>query len=241
MAGETDKATAICIDIHGYSRTSHVVKWITPKGKLFTSVKGAMRPKSNFLGQYDLNYTCDIVYYLNARNDLHALRECRPVNTRDPLRNDYRALCAASYMRSVVLAMCSNDASETRNWFGLLDSTLDSISAPGDLAAKIVRFDLAALELAGIRPDFSGYDKNAEWSAFSLEYGRFNAAGRSLRISRDVARYLAEGAADEKKYHFSLEAARVIGVYYTFHTDQSLASRRVMLDVISKKKETGEQ
>ena len=57
MAGETGKSEAICLDIRPWSRTSHVVEWLTPHGKIRTLVKGAVRPKSAFLGQYDLNYT----------------------------------------------------------------------------------------------------------------------------------------------------------------------------------------
>ena len=55
MAGETIKTEAICLDIRPWSRTSHVVSWLTPMGKVSTVVKGAVRAKSQFLGQYDLN------------------------------------------------------------------------------------------------------------------------------------------------------------------------------------------
>ena len=69
MAGETTKTEAICLDIRPWSRTSHVVRWMTPDGPVTTVVKGAVRPKSAFLGQYDLNYTCEIVYYSRAKGE----------------------------------------------------------------------------------------------------------------------------------------------------------------------------
>lgn len=99
MAGETVKCEAICLDVRPWSRTSHVVAWLTPHGRIVTLVKGAVRPKSAFLGQYDLNYTCELVYYARSRGDLHALRECAPICLRAELRGDYRALALAGHFR----------------------------------------------------------------------------------------------------------------------------------------------
>ena len=100
MAGETLKTEAVCLRIYPWSRTSHIVHWLTPHGRLATVVKGATRPKSAFLGQYDLNYTCEIVYYLGSRGDLHALRECSPEIARASLRGNLAALLLADHMRS---------------------------------------------------------------------------------------------------------------------------------------------
>ena len=102
MAGETSKAEAICLDIRPWSQTSHVVTWLTRGGRVSTLVKGAVRPKSAFLGQYDLNYTCEIVFYSRSRADLHALRECSPLEIREGMRGDYRAIAVAGYFRSLV-------------------------------------------------------------------------------------------------------------------------------------------
>ncbi|MBR4894602.1 MAG: recombination protein O N-terminal domain-containing protein, partial [Kiritimatiellae bacterium] len=119
MAGETAKTKAICLSINPWSQTSHIVSWLTPEGKLTTAVKGAVRPKSAFLGQYDLNYVCEIVYYLNAKSDIHALRECAPLKLNDFLRSDYRKLLVAEHFRTIAstLAPQGPDANE---WFNLL-------------------------------------------------------------------------------------------------------------------------
>ena len=78
MAGEIIKTQGIVLTVHPWSRTSHIVTWLTPDhGPVTTLVKGAVRPKSAFLGQYDLFYTCDLLYYARATADLHALREAR--------------------------------------------------------------------------------------------------------------------------------------------------------------------
>ena len=238
MAGETIKTEAICLDIRPWSRTSHVVSWLTPTGKVATVVKGAVRAKSPFLGQYDLNYTCDIVYYARAKGELHALREAVPVELREELRGDYRKLALAGYFRRLVAELAPM-GEECRAWYGLLRRGL------GDLRPKtedLVRFELEVLGLSGLKPDFSKFDKNAEWSAFSLETGSFGTnEGRCIRVSRDVADYLAGGAKNARNSQTPLDAARVIGVFYQFHLDCASDVRRTVLGMISSSKEEGDR
>ena len=232
MAGETLRTEAICLDIRPWSRTSHVVSWLMPTGKLSTVVKGAVRPKSLFLGQYDLNYTCDILYYARTKGEVHALRECVPVVLREFLRRDYRALALAGYFRRLVLELAPQ-GEECRVWYKLLSSSLDSIVPTVD---SLIRFELEVLRLSGLAPDFSKYDENAEWSSFSIEKGTFSAdEGRCIRISRRVADYLCGAAENEKNSQTPLDAARVIGVFYQFHLDCSSDVRRSVLGMISEK------
>ena len=239
MAGETVKTEAICLDIRPWSRTSHVVTWLTPSGKVATVVKGAVRAKSPFLGQYDLNYTCDILYYARAKGELHALRECVPVERRDELRGDYRALALAGYMRRLVAELAPL-GEECVAWYGLLRRRLDfcvSLASGRESASPfslMLGFELEVLGLSGLKPDFSGYDRGADWSAFSVETGTFCATeGRCIRISRDVAEYLANGAKNAKNPQVPLDAARVIGVFYQFHLDCASDVRRAVLGMVS--------
>ena len=230
MAGETIKTEAICLDIRPWSRTSHVVSWLTPTGKVATVVKGAVRAKSQFLGQYDLNYTCDIVYYARAKGELHALREAVPVEMRETLRGDYRKLALAGYFRRLVAELAPM-GDECRAWYEELGRSLEDIRPETE---DLVRFELRVLELSGLKPDFSKYDKNAEWSAFSVETGAFGSGeGRCIRVSREVAEYLANGAKNAKNSQIPLDAARVIGVFYQFHLDCASDVRRTVLGMIS--------
>ena len=245
MAGETIKTVAICLDIRPWSRTSHVVSWLTPMGKVSTVVKGAVRAKSQFLGQYDLNYTCDIVYYARAKGELHALRECVPVELREELREDYRKLALAGYFRRLVAELAPM-GDECRAWYEELGRVLEDIRPKTE---DLVRFELRVLELSGLKPDFSKYDKNAEWSAFSVETGAFGSGeGRCIRVSREVAEYLAcmAGAGRPRppgchgnlsvlheNSQIPLDAARVIGVFYQFHLDCASDVRRTVLGMIS--------
>ena len=251
MAGETIKTEAICLDIRAWSRTSHVVSWLTPVGKVATVVKGAVRAKSLFLGQYDLNYTCDILYYARAKGELHALRECVPVEMREELRGDYRKLALAGYFRRLVAELAPM-GSDCGAWYAELERSLDSCASPASgqetaftlagvretasslLLSQMLGFELRVLKLSGLAPDFSGFDRSAEWSAFSVETGTFGGTdGRCIRVSREVADYLASGARNAKNQQTPLDAARVIGVFYQFHLDSSSEVRRSVLGMIS--------
>ena len=240
MAGETIRSEAICLDIRPWSKTSHVVSWLTPVGKVTTVAKGAERPKSYFLGQYDLNYTCDILYYAGAKGDVHALRDCEPVARRDGLRDDYRVLALAGYFRRLAAELAPT-GSDCEIWFRMLASALDRLvgwSADrmknGPAVDLLLGFELEVLKLSGLAPDFSGFDRNAEWSAFSVETGTFGVAeGRCIRVSREVAEYLATGAQNAKNPQTPLDAARVIGVFYQFHLDCASDVRRTVLGMIA--------
>ena len=230
MAGETVRSEAICLDIRPWSRTSHVVAWLTPTGRVTTIVKGAVRPKSAFLGQYDLNYTCDIVYYARARGEMHALRECAPVDLREGLRADYRALALAGYARKLADELAPA-GEECRPWYGLLARFLSSASFG---VRELVAYELAVLRLAGTCPDFSKADPTAEWTPFSVETGALGTAeGRFVRLSREVAAFLADPTRPVKKLQTPLDAARVIGVFYQFHLDCASDVRRAVLSMIS--------
>ena len=243
MAGETIKAAAICLDVRPWSRTSHVVVWLTPAGKVTTVVKGAVRSKSLFLGQYDLNYTCEILYYAGARRGVHALRDCAPVAMRERLRGDHRALTLAGYCRKISGELAPSGR-ECEAWFAALGTALDRCEAlaaggtPGAMIAAMLGFEIEILRLLGLAPDFSGFDQNAEWSAFSLEKGAFSETGRRcVRVPLAAARYLASPDPEEENLKHPLDAARVIGVFYQFHLESASDVRRSVLGVISGKKE----
>jgi len=184
------------------------------------------------------------------------LRDCSPQVLREELRGDYRRLALAGYFRSLV-ADLAPVGPDCQAWYDHLDSTLTALAAsrspqPSRLQDLLNRFDLKVLQLSGLSPDFSGYDRDAEWTAFSVESGAFGVAGgRCMRISRLVAEYLrrlqvlvANGAVactDGPKVcenlQIPLDAARVIGVFYAFHLDCLSDVRRTVLGMIVKNNE----
>ena len=225
MAGETVKTEATCLRINPWSRTSHIVSWLTPSGRVATLVKGAVRPKSAFLGQYDLNYTCEIIYYARAKGELHALRECVPVNLRENLRSDFRALTLADYYRGIVSDLAPSGP-ESEAWFDLLARSLDILAdaeavRSTSLLARLLEFELQVLNLAGLSPELE-----AESGSFTLR------GERQIPVSSAVARCL-RNPVSERNPEILLDAARVIGVFYSYHMDSGLDVRRSVLKLIS--------
>ena len=228
MAGETTRSEAICLRIRPWSRTSHVVTWLTREGPVGTVVKGAVRPKSAFLGQYDLNYTCEIVRYLHGRGELRPLRECTPLRMREGLRGDWRRLVLADRYREVAGELAPSGP-EASDWFDLLDGALDALAADGareiPLLARLLDFEIRALRLAGLPPEVE-----AESGSFALR------GERRIPVSAAVAATLRHplGADDPQ---ILLDTARVIGVFYSFHLESAPETRRAVLRMISTNEE----
>jgi len=226
MAGEIVKSEGICLAIRPWSRTSHVVWWQTPTGRVTTLVKGAVRPKSAFLGQYDLNYRCEILYYARAHGELHALRETTPLDRRDGLRGNYRALVLADYLRRLVTELAP-DGPDAADWFALLERTLALLGAEGSVPTgeaalrELLVFELEILDLAGLRPDL------ADEEGLSRLRGE-----RQMQLSPEVVACL-RNPRGEKNPKILLDAERAIGVFYSFHLDCARDVRRAVLRVIS--------
>jgi DNA repair protein RecO len=150
------KTNAIVLRVAPYSRTSHVVTWLTESaGRVSTVVKGAVRPKSAFLGQYDLAYTCELLFYERARNGLHVAKECTPLETRSALRRDWQAFVAASYICDLVqgVTLPTHDGQEST--YALLGDALDTL-CEGRLEPTVLLnwFELRLLHALGYAPHF---------------------------------------------------------------------------------------
>ena len=106
---------------------------------------------------------------------------------------------------------------EAEGWFGALDRSLDGLCAGESPLRALVAFEAEALRMAGLCPEIE-----AEAGFFALR------GERRLPVSREVARCLARPAA-EKNPQILLDAARVIGVFYSFHLDGVPETRRAAL------------
>ena len=235
MAGETIKCKAVCLSVRPWSQTSHVVTWLTPLGKVVTAVKGAVRPKSAFLGQYDLNYTCEIVYYARSRGDVHALRECTPLAMRETLRVDFRALALAGYFRSLAERFAPQ-GEEAGEWLELLCEALDRICAgvanSAAAISEMLFFDMKALAMLGLDPSVE-----SQSGAFALR------GERRIPVSSEVAELLSTLARSRTPVtadlQVALDAVRVIGIYYTIHLELPSDARRAVLAMATKKDKRG--
>ena len=233
MAGETVRTEGIVLSIRPWSRTSHVVTWLTPEtGAVATLVKGAVRPKSAFLGQYDLFYTCEIVYYARAHGDLHALREASPLEMRERLRDSWRAVALAGYAAGLVRDLAPSGG-DSREWFAFLSRFLDAL-ADGSASGRpaLVRLETEALRLAGLAPDFSGMDAAAEWFPFAIDRGRCGEGTRTVRLSpRAVAVMRRPDAAHAPDA--VADAVRFLGVFSAFHLETPPDARRSLVKMLA--------
>ena len=235
MAGEIIKTKGIVLAIHPWSRTSHVVTWLTPDhGCVPTLVKGAVRPKSAFLGQYDLFYTCDLLYYARASADLHALREVFPRDMREGLRGRWRETALAGYAAGLArdLAPASGEASA---WFDFLSGLLDRMAAakgPSSLG-ELVRIEMDVLRLAGWTPDFSGMDPSAEWTPFAVDSGRCGEGTRTVRLSPRTVAALVRPDSPAHAPETLEDAVRFLGVFLAYHLDTPPDVRRSLVKLVT--------
>lgn len=231
MAGETIKTAGMVLDIRPWSRTSHIVTWLTPeRGPVATLIKGAVRPKSAFLGQYDLFYTCELVYYIRARGGLHAVREAFPVEPREYLRGRFRATVLASYASYLVKEHCPH-SSEASLWFDFLRDFLDGLDGNINFERKMISLETAFLELAGLAPDFSDADFSVATVPFSIDLGHVGTGAKTVQLPAGAARILA-GEGDVPATSADVAAAvRFLGLFIRYHLDMPPDIRRNTLQV----------
>ncbi|MBT7701821.1 MAG: DNA repair protein RecO [Verrucomicrobia bacterium] len=124
------KTDAVVLRVAPFSRTSHVVTWLTREyGRISTVVKGAVRPKSAFLGQYDLFYSCELLFYERERNGLHVAKECSPLKLRPGLRREWRAYACAAYICDLVYQSSLAGERHLDGVFELLTEVLDWLAS----------------------------------------------------------------------------------------------------------------
>ncbi|MCL1921675.1 MAG: DNA repair protein RecO [Kiritimatiellaeota bacterium] len=262
------KTEAIALQIRPWSKTSHIVTWLTPgHGCVVTSVKGACRPKSAFLGQYDLFYTCELLFYPRERNGIHAIRECAPLNRRDALREDWRAAAAAAYLADLT-ARAAPPRQPHPDIFASLAAALDtlaSVPAPAACGNVILRYEMRLLHHLGLLPDLTlcpeCHAAPAEWHRFSLPAGRILCAHlaaprpgeavislhravqeRFLALRGEALPRLPGAPPPEKKNDaeakVSLGLSRFFGIFISFHLDVPATVRRVAMEMMDDTKRT---
>jgi len=119
------KATAIPLAYYPYSSTSRIVHWLTRHhGKVSTLLKGALRPKSPFLGEYELFGTSELLYFQKRTGTLHSGKECALFHPRAAFRTDWRAMQTASYL-SALFNKTTPDEAPHPDLFELFEELLD--------------------------------------------------------------------------------------------------------------------
>ena len=250
MAGEIIKTKGVVLAIHPWSRTSHIVTWLTPDhGCVATLVKGAVRPKSAFLGQYDLFYTCDLLYYARARAELHALRETTPANMRTSLRGRWRETALAGYAAGLMKDLAPANG-ESKAWFEFFSAFLDRLASAADVSVRhptsepprnaplamlkeLVWLEMGLLKLAGWAPDFSGMDMAASHTPFAIDLGRCGEGARTVRLAPGTVRALMRPDARSHGLETVEDAVRFLGVFLAYHIDTQPDVRRSLVTMLA--------
>jgi DNA repair protein RecO len=254
------KTEAIVLRYYPFSNTSRIVSWLTPEaGKIATLVKGSQRPKSFFLGQYDLFYTCELVYYARERAGVHIARECALLKTRDRFRSDWKAAAAASYLSDLLFRVSPPDAPH-HGLFDLLDSGLDRLAADGAAASFLFWFELKLLGALGLAPRLirclnceRELKPGARRSKFSYSRGGIlcsacaeAGAQGSLPIAPDILAILTgwqrarspQAALSTQCTTWQLgEIEKLLGLFLAYHLDTALPSRGIALEVLKRQAE----
>ena len=251
-----EKTEAIALRVTGFSNTSLMVAWLTPEGRrLVTSAKGALRPRSPFLGQVDLHYTCEVLYYARGgRGGAHVLRECTPLDTRAALRSNWRAALGASYATDLVDHVAAS-APPTPALHALLRATLDRLASRGESAATLLAFETRLLAALGQSPDLEGCPHCldtalARGARFSVPEGRvvcpvcspdFDRAEITLphrllaplRIAF-AADVCVPGAFARLDASETALLRRFLGIFLHYHLDARLDGRAIAWDALDR-------
>lgn len=209
-----------------------MVNWLTPdQGTVTTLVKGAVRPKSMYLGQYDLFYRCELLYYRNASaGDVHQTREVRPLRLREHLRADWRAVALAGYAAELVRELAP-PSEEAAKWFDALDAFLES--RDGGTLRRLVRLEMKVLELAGLAPEFSGMDPGAQWTPFAIDRGRCGEGARTLRLPPSTVTALQRADSPSVPDSSIADAVRFLGMFIAFHLELPPDVRRSLTAMLA--------
>ncbi len=147
-----EKTPALVLRYAPSGNTSRVVTWLTPEhGRIATMIKGALRPKSPFLGQYDLFYTCELLYYHRRDRELYIAKECSPTRLRAALRTDWRATALASYFTDLATRVSPANAPQ-RFLYHWLETTLDALANDGARSGFGQWAELKLLDQLGLAP-----------------------------------------------------------------------------------------
>jgi DNA repair protein RecO len=241
------KDNAIALRMHPFGNTSRIVVWLSQThGKLATLVKGSQRERSAFLGQYDLFYTCELLFYAREQRNLHILKECYPLELRASLRSDWRACAVASYAAGALdRAMPIGPA--PAGLYALLASTLDRLAARSPGPAFIPRFELLLLQELGLAPGWDACAKcrtdlrSGAAARLDVAHGaalcEACAAGQGTSISAaalQAVRQMRDGnlppALPERVFR---EVRTLMGGLLEHHADLSSAAREIAFQVLS--------
>jgi len=244
------KTEAIVLRVHPWSNTSHLVAWLTPcHGRVTTRVKGACRPRSFFLGQYDLFYTCELVYYTRETGGVHSIREVSPLNTREALRENWRSACAANYYAGLAF-QTGMPMQESRAHYALLERDLDTLCGGVPHPFDILLHEARLITLLGLAPVLTPcpacHADPARHVRYSLTAARPLCEHTRPAAANDLVLTLPAGvlqalgllfnagpAAPPPPQKFWLAISRFLAIFMRLHIELPMGARRTLFDLFN--------
>ncbi len=155
-----ERTSGIILRTRRMTETSLVVQWLTPDiGRISTVAKGALRPKSPFLGKLDLFYEAEFSFVRSRRSELHNLREVRVCEAHATLRQEIDHVKQAAYF--VILIERSTEVeTPLPDQFQLLREALAHLAVESTGTEAVLAFEIRLLSCEGYAPNFDRLSKN---------------------------------------------------------------------------------
>jgi DNA repair protein RecO len=242
------KDEAIALRMYSYRNTSRIIVWLTrTHGKLATLAKGSQRDRSLFLGQVDLFYTCEILFYARETRHLHILKDCAPLATRPAFRTDWRACAVASYAAGLFdRAMPFGPAPVS--FYELLTDTLEGLANRTPGPAFLPRVELLLLRELSLVPGWDACtrchaDLRGDASAWlDVAHGALlceacATTGRGRTVSpvarRAIRQMLAGQLPPSLPERVFREVRALMGGLLEHHADLSSTQREVVFRILA--------
>ena len=236
------KTEAIVLSSRPFSRTSRMVAWLSRDyGRIVTPVKGACSPKSLFLGQIDIGYRSELLFYERESGGVHNIRETYPLDVREGLRGNWRAAVAADYVCTLT-SQTVETLLDSGGLFDDLDGTLSRLARGGAPVDAIVAYEFALISRLGLKPSFAPCREcpfgGVSDCRFLIASGRlgcyaqrdFDASESTVALSPELLAALrrVQGGAPVSAFPpgLALGVRRFLGMFMGHHLDLSLRARR---------------
>lgn len=239
------KTEAIVLSVRPFSKTSRMVTWLTRDyGRIVTPVKGACRPKSMFLGQIDVAYRSELLFYERELNGVHNIRETTPLDYREGLRGNWRAAVAADYICAVTGQSVETLHDSVRLYDGL-NQALAQLSGGAKTEDVILAYEFLLLEELGLTPGFEhcfscpyGGERGRRNCRFVISAGKlgcfqqsdFDYGQDTVALVPELLDALRQVQAGVLVSNFPrstvLGVRRFLGMFMSHHLDISLYARR---------------
>ena len=207
-----------------------------------------------FIGQFDLFYTCEILFYEKDTRHVHILKECSPLKMRSDLRDDWKACAAASYLTDLVNRISPARAHHP-GLYHALDHALDHLARHGARPAFLFWFELKLLHILGLEPRLrhcaqcnTGCGPSRDATRFAYDRGGILCVGcarpdhpYTVAIAPDVlatlrgwqqARSAQVSIATRSTPRQLREIETILGLFLQHHLEVELKSRAITLDVL---------